>query len=70
VRAGRAQTPAAALHCRLLSHIEGGDPMKRNLAILLLALLSATVLGGCNTIEGAGKDIQKAGEKVEGAAKG
>ncbi|MCI1710799.1 MAG: entericidin A/B family lipoprotein [Chiayiivirga sp.] len=44
--------------------------MKRNLAILLLALLSATVLGGCNTIEGAGKDIQKAGEKVEGAAKG
>jgi predicted small secreted protein len=70
VRAGRAQTPAGALHCRLLSHIEGGDPMKRNLAILLLALLSATVLGGCNTIEGAGKDIQKAGEKVEGAAKG
>ena len=44
--------------------------MKRNLAILLLALFAATLLGGCNTIEGAGKDIQKAGEKVEDAANG
>lgn len=42
--------------------------MKRNLALLLLTLLAATVLGGCNTIEGAGKDIQKAGEKIEDAA--
>lgn len=25
--------------------------------------------GGCNAIEGAGKDIQKGGEKVEDAAK-
>src|SRR5690606_34492625 len=38
---------------------EGGDPMKRNLAILLLALFAATLIGGCNTIEGAGKDIEK-----------
>ena len=43
--------------------------MNRNLAILLLALISAAVLGGCNTIEGAGKDIQKAGEKIEDSAK-
>ena len=42
--------------------------MKRNLAILLLALFSATLLGGCNTIEGAGKDIEKAGEEVQDAA--
>ena len=27
------------------------------------------VLAGCNTIEGVGKDIQKAGETIEGAAK-
>jgi predicted small secreted protein len=42
--------------------------MKRNLSILLLALFAATLLGGCNTIEGAGKDIEKAGEEVQDAA--
>jgi len=25
------------------------------------------VAGGCNTIEGAGKDVERAGEKVQGA---
>lgn len=43
--------------------------MRRNLYLLLLAAAAAVVLGGCNTIEGAGKDIQKAGEKIEDAAK-
>ncbi len=43
--------------------------MTRNLRLLLLAIAAAAVLGGCNTIEGAGKDIQKAGEKIEDAAK-
>ena len=43
--------------------------MTRNISLLLLAIAAAMVLGGCNTIEGAGKDIQKAGEKIEGAAK-
>ena len=43
--------------------------MKRNVSILLLAVVAALVLGGCNTIEGAGKDIQGAGEKIEDAAK-
>ncbi|HMN35311.1 MAG TPA: entericidin A/B family lipoprotein [Chiayiivirga sp.] len=43
--------------------------MTRNLRLLLLAIAAAVVLGGCNTIEGAGKDIQKAGEKIEDAAK-
>jgi len=42
--------------------------MKRNLSILLLALMSAMVLGGCNTVEGAGKDIEAAGEEVQDAA--
>jgi predicted small secreted protein len=27
------------------------------------------MLSGCNTVAGAGKDVQKAGEKVEDAAK-
>jgi predicted small secreted protein len=43
--------------------------MTRNISLLLLAIAAAMVLGGCNTIEGAGKDIQKAGEKIEDAAK-
>ena len=42
--------------------------MKRNLSVLLLALMAAMVLGGCNTVEGAGKDIEKAGEEVQEAA--
>ena len=44
--------------------------MKRTtITLLLLAFLSSVLLAGCNTIEGAGKDIKKAGEKIEGAAK-
>jgi predicted small secreted protein len=35
----------------------------------LVALSFALVLAGCNTIKGAGQDIQKAGEKIEDAAK-
>ena len=38
-----------------------GDNMKR---LFALALLS-----GCNTVEGAGKDIQKGGEKIKEEAK-
>jgi predicted small secreted protein len=43
--------------------------MKRSMALLLLALFSIATLSACNTIAGAGKDVQKAGEKVEDAAK-
>ena len=34
----------------------------------LLILAFAAVLSACNTIEGAGKDIKKGGEKIENAA--
>ncbi|MBU8975737.1 MULTISPECIES: entericidin A/B family lipoprotein [unclassified Lysobacter] len=44
--------------------------MKRLMALLLLALFSVGTLSACNTVAGAGKDVQKAGEKVEDAAKG
>ena len=37
------------------------------LALLLLACMA--VLTACNTVNGFGKDVQKVGEKVEGAAK-
>ncbi|HRD72465.1 MAG TPA: entericidin A/B family lipoprotein [Aquimonas sp.] len=43
--------------------------MKRLLAVLA-ALLTVLTLAGCNTIQGAGRDLQKAGEKIEDAAKG
>ncbi|BDU15406.1 entericidin A/B family lipoprotein [Lysobacter auxotrophicus] len=43
--------------------------MKRLMALLLLALFSVGTLSACNTVAGAGKDVQKAGEKVEDAAK-
>ncbi|AJE99070.1 entericidin A/B family lipoprotein [Pandoraea apista] len=41
--------------------------MKRLIAI---ALLSGFALGlaGCNTIQGAGKDVEKGGEAIQGAA--
>ena len=34
-----------------------------------LLLVAAIGLAGCNTFAGMGKDIQKAGETIEGAAK-
>jgi predicted small secreted protein len=35
----------------------------------LIAASFLLVLTGCNTVKGMGQDIQKAGEKIEGAAK-
>ncbi|MGQ0697674.1 MAG: entericidin A/B family lipoprotein [Panacagrimonas sp.] len=31
------------------------------------ALLGMTFLSGCNTMEGAGKDVERAGEKIQTA---
>mgnify|MGYP000072951285 CR=1 FL=1 len=39
---------------------------KLSVAVLLVSLV--LVLSACNTISGAGKDVQKAGEVVEDAA--
>ncbi len=36
---------------------------------ILMALTGLLVLGGCNTVKGVGQDLQKAGEKIEDAAK-
>ncbi|MBX9810147.1 MAG: entericidin A/B family lipoprotein [Burkholderiales bacterium] len=41
--------------------------MKR-LAVLVLAVWSVA-LAGCNTVEGVGKDLKKAGQGIEKAAK-
>lgn len=42
--------------------------MKRTMTTLMLAMFSLVMLAGCNTMAGAGKDIQKAGDKIEDAA--
>jgi predicted small secreted protein len=36
---------------------------------LILATVAAFTLAGCNTMQGIGKDVQKAGEKIEDASK-
>lgn len=42
--------------------------MKRLSALLLLALFSVGSLTACNTMKGAGQDIEKAGDKIEDKA--
>lgn len=38
------------------------------LGLIAYAGLAATVMTGCNTMEGLGKDIKKGGQKIEDAA--
>ena len=42
--------------------------MKRILSTVLLAAFAVAVVG-CNTAKGVGQDVQKAGEKIEDAAR-
>lgn len=37
----------------------------RNLVLNLLLLSFATALTGCNTVRGAGEDIEEAGEEIQ-----
>ena len=39
--------------------------MKRLLALIVVSMFSMGTLTACNTMAGAGKDVQKVGEKVE-----
>jgi predicted small secreted protein len=43
--------------------------MKRWTRIAMLLVLAAAV-GACNTLQGMGKDIKKAGQKIEETARG
>jgi predicted small secreted protein len=49
------------------SRLDKEMPMK-NKVILVMLLSIAAMSAGCNTVAGAGKDIQRGGEKIEGAA--
>ncbi|MFT3761150.1 MAG: entericidin A/B family lipoprotein [Pseudoxanthomonas sp.] len=42
--------------------------MKRAIPGVVLMMLAAMLVAGCNTVAGVGKDVQKAGEKVEDTA--
>ena len=42
--------------------------MKRTIALFLLMLLTAGSLSACNTMAGVGKDVEKAGDKIENKA--
>ncbi len=44
------------------------NPMKRLITVMLLAMFSMGTLTACNTVAGAGKDIEKAGDKIEDKA--
>ncbi|MFT4196806.1 MAG: entericidin A/B family lipoprotein [Pseudoxanthomonas sp.] len=39
--------------------------MKRLMLMAMLSLFSVGLLSACNTVKGAGQDVQKVGEKIE-----
>jgi entericidin A len=49
-------------------HDRKGIPMKRLITLTLLALFSMGTLTACNTMAGAGEDIQAGGAKIEDKA--
>ena len=40
----------------------------KNILAIIAAALAIAALGGCNTVEGIGKDVKKGGEAIEKAA--
>ena len=40
--------------------------MKRAMTLLLLAMFSTAFLSACNTVEGAGKDVESVGDCADG----
>jgi predicted small secreted protein len=51
-----------------------GEHIMNKLAKLVVALVVGALIGmglpGCNTVKGAGRDIQKGGQGIENAARG
>ena len=56
-----------ALKCKS-THGPEVEEMKRIILNLLLLSFVIGFLGACNTVAGAGKDVQKAGEEVQESA--
>ncbi|SAH81791.1 entericidin A anti-toxin [Bordetella ansorpii] len=43
--------------------------MKHSRKLLAAVLAMAAMVAGCNTMEGAGKDIERGGEKIQDSAR-
>ena len=43
--------------------------MFKRLSLVLAAAMALLSLSACNTVQGVGRDIEKAGESIQGAAK-
>jgi predicted small secreted protein len=63
---GACNSPAAAHRCTYTHQGYERIIMKTTIAAAFAALLALTA--GCNTIEGAGKDVKATGQAVENAA--
>jgi len=50
-------------------HKEQNMLIKKIISSIVLVLVLAILIQGCNTMRGAGQDIEKAGEAIEDAAK-
>ncbi|SDK09773.1 entericidin A/B family lipoprotein [Billgrantia gudaonensis] len=42
--------------------------MKRTLSLFLVSLFALSLLSGCNTMRGAGQDIEEGGEAIQRSA--
>lgn len=42
--------------------------MRASLWLLLVSVAGLTLLSGCNTVEGVGRDLQRAGDAIEDEA--
>jgi entericidin B len=47
---------------------QGDTTMKRAIALGFALLMTAGALAGCNTMQGAGEDVERGGEAVQDAA--
>lgn len=61
-------TTPASLPRKWLSY-EKAKHMNKRIVLTLALLLSLSVLSACNTIAGVGRDIERAGEVMQDAAK-
>lgn len=52
----------------LVFHIGNGNEdaiMKRMISLILVSLFTLSLLSGCNTMRGAGEDIEEGGEAIQ-----
>lgn len=49
---------------------EAQNPLRRRLLVAAAALVTMFTIAACNTMEGAGRDVEAAGETVQDAADG